>query len=203
MRSSLQCITTFTTIFSPLGQVTSRTQFGGYALSIDENIIALISKGDLYLRRSQSMSHLIQHAVLPAFVLKKRGYEVILNYFLITASISHQHALLLSLAECALKESKELIRKKKHKSRIKDLPNMCHKMETALLETGITSVIQLKSLGARYCWELLHRRNKNIGLLTLYNLQGAISGQHQAVLSTNIKKELNVWYQERVMSSLS
>ena len=199
MKSSLQCITTIKTIFSPLGQVTARTQFGGYALSIDENIIALISKGDLYLRRSQSMSHLLQHTVLPAFVLKKRGYEVILNYFLITDSIWHQHGLLLSLAECALKESKDLMRQKKHKSRIKDLPNICHKMETALLETGITSLMQLKSLGAKYCWDLLYRRNQNIGLLTLYNLQGAITGQHQAVLASNIKNELNRWYQERVL----
>lgn len=70
MKSSLQCITSTKTIFSPLGQVTVRTQFGGYALLIDENIIAIISEGDLYLRRSQSMSNLIQHTCLPAFVLK-------------------------------------------------------------------------------------------------------------------------------------
>lgn len=200
MKSSLQCITTIKTMFAPLGQVTARTQFGGYALSIDENIIALISEGDLYLRRSQSMSHLIQHTFLPAFVLKKRGYGVVLNYFLITTSIWHQNRLLLSLAECALNESKEFMWQKKNKSRIRDLPNMCHKMETALLEAGITTVMQLKSEGAKYCWNLLYQRNENIGLHTLYNLQGAISGQHQAVLATNLKKELSIWYQDRVLN---
>ncbi|MBS0907916.1 TfoX/Sxy family DNA transformation protein [Tatumella sp. JGM118] len=194
MKTSGQCIEESKKQLSALGKIESRTQFGGYSLSVEKVVFALVSEGDLYLRASEKMQSYLQHRRLQPFIFHKRGQCVSLNYYKVDPLLWQQSEALLELSHSSLKEARALRESQLSRQRLKDLPNLSVRLEILLKEAGITSVSHLRATGARQSWTLLRKKNKHLGLKTLYALQGAIFGQHQEVLSAGVKEELKHWY---------
>lgn len=195
MNGSYLCIEKARQVLAGLGHIESRTQFGGYSLSVDKVVFALISEGELYLRTSAALNQFMQQHPLMPFIFDKRGISVCLNYYKVDAVLWTMLHILLKLSQSALSEAQQCQLYKRSNIRLKDLPNMSIRYETLLREAGIFTVDELRQRGARGCWILMHNKNHHLGLDTLYALQGAISGEHRAVLSAKIREELRIWYQ--------
>jgi len=77
-----------------------------------------------------------------------------------------------------------------NEQRIKDLPNMTYNMEIMLKKSGVDSVTALKRLGALQSFVRLKKRFPEIGDKAVLSIQGAISGQHSAVLAKSERSKL-------------
>lgn len=62
---------------APLGNVESRTQFGGYALAVERVVFALIKDDQLYLRASEALREYVAKRPLEPLIFRKRGMPVI------------------------------------------------------------------------------------------------------------------------------
>lgn len=196
MKTSDECIEKTKKELSALGDIESRTQFGGYSLSVEKIVFAMVSEGELYLRASEPMRHYRQDHPLQPYIFHKRGQLLSLNYFRVDHFLWHQRDALLALSRGSLDEARACRLAEIAQRRLKDLPNLGVRMELLLREVGISSISRLCSLGARASWLRLKARNKHLGLQTLYALQGAILGQHQQVLPASLREELKNWFQD-------
>ncbi|WP_294901937.1 TfoX/Sxy family DNA transformation protein [Tatumella sp. UBA2305] len=183
-----------------LGEIQSRTQFGGYSLSVEKIVFALVSDGELYLRASETMQRYLQQRTLQPFIFHKRGQSISLNYFKVDSRLWHHTDELLELSRGSLDEARALRAAQVNCQRLKDLPNLSIRLEMLLIEVGVTTTTRLKDLGAKQCWARLRSKNRHLGLKTLYALQGAISGQHQEVLAREVREDLKRWYQQFTQS---
>lgn len=183
---------------SALGKIESRTQFGGYALSVEKVVFALVNEGELYLRASEALRSYGANRRLVPLVSRKRGMPVMLDYYKVDESLWQNPDRLLALSRASLQEARASREAKTRSLRLKDLPNLSLRMEMMLRQVGICTVKHLHEVGARQSWLKLKALNKHLGLKTLFALQGAISGQHQAALPQAIKAELSEWYQQTI-----
>lgn len=194
MKKALQVIEQSRQQLSALGNIESRTQFGGYALSVEKVVFALINEGELYLRASEALRGYAAERDLPLLVSRKRGMPVILDYYKVDEVLWQNPDHLLRLSEASLQEARNDRDKKNGSQRLKDLPNLSLRIEMMLRQVGICTAAHLRETGAKQSWLKLKALNKHLGLNTLLALQGAISGQHQAALPQAVKTELNEWY---------
>ncbi|MBK0095192.1 TfoX/Sxy family DNA transformation protein [Erwinia sp. S63] len=179
---------------APLGKIESRTQFGGYALTVEKVIFAYINEDALYLRASEELQTYHTQRALEPLVYRKRGMPVQLNYFKVDAKLWQDPDQLLRLSASALHAAQHELANRIVTLRLKDLPNLSLRMEMMLHKVGISSVKVLHEMGSRQSWLKLRAVNKHIGLKTLMALEGAISGHHQAALPAAIREELHAWY---------
>lgn len=177
-----------------LGNITVRSQFGGYSLAVEKVVFALITDGELYLRASATLKRYLRTQSLPPLVIDKRGIAVELRYYRIDDALWNNPPLLIALSKSALALAQRQKNARQNNVRLKDLPNLGIRMEMLLREVGINSVCALREAGAKNCWLRLHMRNQHLGLNCLMALQGAISGHHQAALPAEIKEELRDWF---------
>lgn len=177
-----------------LGEVKSRTQFGGYSLSVGEAVFAVVAEGELYLRACEQIQPYITERKMEALSLNKRGVSVDLNYYRVDRSLWSDDDLLLSFSQICLLGAQKQQQERRKNRRLKDLPNMGIRMEMLLRQVGVSSIEMLKEQGAKSCWLRLHACNKNVGLTVLLALQGAIAGQHYEVLPLAVKEELRGWF---------
>ncbi|MBT0722025.1 TfoX/Sxy family DNA transformation protein [Tatumella sp. TA1] len=194
MNRSQQCIADFTNKVCSLGCIQSKTQFGGYSLSIDSVVFALVKQGEVYLRGSEVMSQYLSQHTLNPFIFSKRGSAIALNYFSVSEQLWQDEISLLKLSRAALQDAKNCRVYKQAHRRLKDLPNLGIRFETLLREVGIHTEEQLRNAGVQQCWTLMYQRNKHLGLPTLFYLQGAIMGIHHAVLPQSVRHELIRWH---------
>jgi len=198
MNSSQQCIARYQQKIAYLGELTAKTQFGGYSLSFNQVVFALVKQGDLYLRGSEFMSSYLTKQTLLPFIFIKRGSAIALNYFKVSEQLWKDDITLLKLSRAALEDAQNCRVYKQNHRRLKDLPNLGIRFETLLREVGIHTEEQLRQTGVQQCWLLMYQRNKHLGLPTLFYLQGAVMGLHHAVLPENIKQELTLWHRNFV-----
>lgn len=196
MNSSQKCIVQFKKKITSLGDIDFKTQFGGYSLSIDGVVFALVKQGTVYLRGSEAMSFYLAYHPLTPFEFCKRGSAVSLNYFAVDSELWCDQVNLLKLSRSALVDAKNCRIYKQTHRRLKDLPNLGIRFETLLKEVGIHTEEQLRQTGVEQSWILMHQRNKHLGLSTLYYLQGAIMGLHHAVIPHHIREGLMAWHKE-------
>lgn len=194
MKKSRQMIDLSKERLSCLGEVQSRTQFGGYALAVEKVVFALVSDEQLYLRASEALKEYSAERPLQPLIFSKRGVPVSLGYFRVDEQLWQETATLEALSEAALLAARE----EQHTPsapRLKDLPNLGVRMEMMLYKVGICSVDNLYASGAKNSWLRLKSLNQHLGLKTLLALEGAISGHHQAALPEPVRAELKLWYQ--------
>ncbi|WP_324028662.1 competence protein TfoX [Pantoea sp. JZ2] len=180
---------------APLGNVESRTQFGGYALAVERVVFALIKDDQLYLRASEALREYVAKRPLEPLIFRKRGMPVSLNYFRVDENLWCDPEHLVALSAASLQTARREQDDRQGRVRLKDLPNVSLRLEMMLHEIGICSVKHLHEVGARACWLKLKRYNQHLGFKTLLALQGAISGHHEAALPPRVKAELGEWYQ--------
>ncbi|MBT0730641.1 TfoX/Sxy family DNA transformation protein [Rosenbergiella nectarea] len=196
MNSSQQRIAQYKKKVLHLGAIASKTQFGGYSLSLGDVVFALVKQGTLYLRGSEAMSQYLDTHPLAPFVFCKRGSAISLNYFTVDDALWQDDVNLLKLSRAAWRDAQNCRTYKQAHRRLKDLPNLGIRFETLLREVGIHTEEQLRQTGVKQCWTLMHERNKHLGPLTLLYLQGAIMGLHHAVIPHPIRDELMAWHKE-------
>ena len=83
--------------FSPLGDVRCRALFGGYSLSIDDTVFAMVAEGELYLRAAEESAQYCTAHKPHLLKLNKRGREVFLNYYRVDDALWEDHDMLLRL----------------------------------------------------------------------------------------------------------
>ncbi|QHM70523.1 TfoX/Sxy family DNA transformation protein [Mixta intestinalis] len=183
-----------------LGNITVRSQFGGYSLAVEKVVFALIANGELYLRGCETLNSYIRISkqLLSPLVINKKGLPVILHYYHINEALWADRPLLIKLSKSSLALARQQKNARRNNVRVKDLPNMGVRMEMLLREIGINSVHALREAGAKDCWLRLRARNQHLGLNCLLALQGAISGHHQAALPAEVKEELRHWFYHTV-----
>ncbi|WP_318376020.1 TfoX/Sxy family DNA transformation protein [Enterobacter sp.] len=181
---------------SELGTIRHRTLFGGYSLSVDDTVFAMVAKGDLYLRAcEQSAEYRAQHPA-PLLTMMKRGRPVVLNYYRVDDSLWHDRDTLMKLSTWSLAAAWKEKMQRLCKPRLKDLPNLNFQLEMLLWEAGVTDVLTLKKLGAKACWVRLRTLNTHLGVNVLLALEGAIEGMHKAALPAQQRQALTTWFTE-------
>ncbi len=178
-----------------LGKIESRTQFGGYALTVEKITFAYINDNVLYLRACEAIQHYNATRKLDPLIYRKRGVPVQLNYFKVDTQLWQDREQLLRLSAGSLAAAKQEVEDRLVSMRIKDLANLSLRIEMMLHHVGINSVRLLIDMGSRQTWLRLYEVNNNIGFKTLLALEGAIIGHHQAALSPAVRAELRAWYE--------
>ncbi|MEH0834425.1 TfoX/Sxy family DNA transformation protein [Pectobacterium cacticida] len=186
--------------FSPLGDITSRSQFGGYSIAANKIIFGLVSEGELYLRASKKDEKQFQQRDMPHLIYTKRGVPVPLNYYLVDETLWQDPERLLHFARLALMGAQYDKAIRKANGRLKDLPNLNHDIERLLWKAGIKNIDELQRHGAKNSYLELRKVRSNLSVNILLALAGAICGTHQAALPRVIRNELLEWYKNNSVS---
>ena len=84
----------------------------------------------------------------------------------------------------------------KTQNRLKALPNMTVSLEKLMISVDITDIQSFKRIGYLETYYRIKHKNPKLSLNILFGLYGALSGQHMALLSQELKKEIKLAYQE-------
>jgi len=179
-----------------LGEIECRSQFGGYSLSIENVVFALVAEGELYLRACEQVKPYIVERKMQPLHFTKRGMPVALDYYRVDDPLWKEHGQLVALSRLCLQGARQQRTQKQQNQRLKDLPNLTIRIETLLRQVGISTIAMLKEQGARRCWLKLYASNNNLGINVLFALEGAIAGRHYEALPESVKTELRQWHKE-------
>nr|WP_113866653.1 TfoX/Sxy family DNA transformation protein [Brenneria salicis]NMN91203.1 regulator of competence-specific genes [Brenneria salicis ATCC 15712 = DSM 30166]RBP62265.1 regulator of competence-specific genes [Brenneria salicis ATCC 15712 = DSM 30166]RLM30518.1 competence-specific regulator [Brenneria salicis ATCC 15712 = DSM 30166] len=188
--------------FASLGDITSRSQFGGYSIAANKIIFGVVLAGELYLRASEKDIALFHERNMPHLVYTKRGIPIPLNYYLVDESLWKNHLQLLQFARMSLAGAQYDKAAKNSSGRLKDLPNLNHDLERLLWKAGIRNVDELQQCGAKTSYLKLRAVSANLSVNILLALAGTICGTHQAALPNRIRNELLEWYERNAESFL-
>lgn len=188
----LQCME----LFASLGNIRARSQFGGYSLSANRVMFALISDGELYLRASQETEQYFCEQGMERLIYRKRGMAVLLRYFKVSKAQWEKPRALRRMAMLSLRGMQRDIdrRKNNEAGRLKDLPNLTLALERMLWEVGIENSDDLRLQGACVTYEKLCAVKKDLSINILMALEGAILGFHEAALPMASRELLTQWY---------
>lgn len=178
---------------SALGKIHHRALFGGYSLSIDDTVFAMVANGELYLRMCEQSA--VYHATTPPrlLTLAKRGRPISLNYYWVDETLWKNQPLLLQMSAMSLRAARNEKRLRCDSQRLRKLPNMTFQLELLLFEAGIHDVVTLKRLGAVAVWVRLRRLRKDLSINVLFALEGAIQGVHAARITSTRRQHLLEW----------
>jgi len=164
--------------FASLGTIRHRALFGGYSLSIDDTVFAMVSKGELYLRACEQTTGYYTKNPRRLLTLNKRGRPVSLNYYLVDEVLWRDRSLLLKMSEMSLQGAQSEKIRRGDPRRLKNSPNITFQLELLLSEAGIKDLEVLQVLGAVAAWMRLRRIRKDLSINVLFALEGAIQGIH-------------------------
>ncbi|WP_304164180.1 TfoX/Sxy family DNA transformation protein [Lonsdalea britannica] len=187
-------------VFSSLGTISSRSQFGGYSIAADKIIFALVSNGELYLRASRQHEVHFRAREMVSMVYTNRGVPVPLNYYEVDNTLWNNEPELLQLASLSLEGARQDKAIKTRSIRLKDLPNLNHYLERQLWKAGIRNIEQLHELGEIQTFLRLSVVRHDLNLSVLLALAGAIRGVHQAALPEHVRQELTEWFKHHLAS---
>lgn len=188
----LQCME----LFASLGNIRARSQFGGYSLSANRVMFALVSDGELYLRASHETEEYFCEQGMERLIYRKRGMAVLLRYFKVSKAQWEKPRALRRMAMLSLRGMQRDIdrRKNNEAGRLKDLPNLTLALERMLWEVGIENSDDLRLQGACVTYEKLCAVKKDLSINILMALEGAILGFHEAALPMASRELLTQWY---------
>ncbi|AUW02504.1 MAG: TfoX/Sxy family DNA transformation protein [Pseudomonadota bacterium] len=180
-------------LFEALGNIKSRSMFGGFGLFADETMFALVVNNQLHIRADRQTSSDFETQGLKPYVYKKRGFPVVTKYYAISDDLWDSTDRLIEVAKQSLETAKQ--EKKQQAStkpnRLKDLPNLRLATERMLKKAGIDSVEQLEEEGALNAYKAIQDTHAStVSLELLWALEGAINGTHWSVVPQSRRKEL-------------
>lgn len=182
-------------LFAPLGNIHARSQFGGYSLSANGIMFALISEGELYLRATPENEIHFRRQGMESLIYRKRGIAISLRYFKVGEHLWHEPEKLALLAKSSLQGMlNDKKTKKNGDARLKDLPNISLNLERLLWQIGISTSSQLRAQGACITYLKLRSVKHNVGLNVLIALEAAIHGFHEAALPVASRDLLTQWH---------
>lgn len=181
-------------LLKTLGKVQCRALFGGYSLTIDKAAFGMLVEGELFLRAGEQSAAYFTQRNSSKLRFTRRGRPIYLNYYRVDNDLWNNPPLLMQLAADSLTSANEDLASRQQVQRVKDLPNLTLQHEIWLWEVGIKDVETLKAYGSRESWLKLRTIKKNCGIKTLYALEGAIVGLHEAALPEQTRRELYEWF---------
>ncbi len=181
-------------LFEPLGDVTSRSMFGGFGLFINGTMFALIVQNQLHIRADDTTLEQFKAKGYQPYAYAKRGFPVITKYYSLPEECWNDKDAIFTLGQNAYRQAVE---EKNSQSqvkpqRLKDLPNLRLATERMLKKAGVNSVDDLYSQGAINAFKALKEYNPdaNVPLELLWALEGAINGTHWSVIPQSRRDEL-------------
>lgn len=165
-------------IFASLGTIRHRALFGGYSLSVDDTVFAMVSKGELYLRICEQASRYQTADSVRLLTLNKRGRPVSLNYYLVDDALWKDQPRLLKMSTLSLQAAQSEKMRRGDPRRLRNSPNITFQFELLLSEAGIHDLDRLRALGAVAAWRRLRCIRKDLSMNVLFALEGAIQGIH-------------------------
>lgn len=180
-------------LFELLGQVKSRSMFGGFGIFVDDTMFALVVNNQLHLRADDESAKVFSARGYLPYVYKKRGFPVVTKYFALpdTCWLNPNH--ILQEATTALHHAKaEREQQEQTKpTRLKDLPNLRLATERMLKKAGIHSVDQLQQAGSVAAYQAIRQsHSSDVSVELLWALEGAIEGKHWSVIPPSRREEL-------------
>lgn len=176
-----------------LGDIKSRSMFGGFGIFSGNTMFALIVNNKLHLRANQKTEQEFKQAGLQPYIYKKRGFPVTTKHYAIPEIWWSDPQKIIDQAKYSLKAALE-DKSNKEKStpdRIKDLPNLRLLNERMLKKIGIETIEQLHTIGALNAYKALQQTlDTPLNVELLWALEGAIRGQHWSVIPENRRHEL-------------
>ncbi|KGY07071.1 TfoX/Sxy family DNA transformation protein [Vibrio sp. MarTm2] len=180
-------------LFEQLGQIKSRSMFGGFGIFADETMFALVVNDKLHVRADAQLIKQCNALSLEPYVYKKRGFPVVTKYFALSDDISSDNEKTLALARQALIAAKEekKVQSKAKPNRLKDLPNLRLATERMLKKAGIDDVESLEEAGAVKAYKAIQSTHSaEVSVELLWALEGAIKGTHWSVIPQSRRQEL-------------
>lgn len=180
---------------SSLGKIGCRPLFGGYSLTVEGVVFAMVAEGELYLRACEQCADYFAQKSSSPLMYSKRGLPVALNYYRVDEELWENPDKLVELSIQALRSAQREKTKIKIRSRrLKDLPNLSLNIEVMLREVGIKDPQTLQLFGAKRSWLKIRNARRTVGIKVLLALAGAIHGVHEAVLPAEVRNELTEWW---------
>lgn len=172
-----------------LGNLSSRSMFGGFGLLLDGVMFAWVFDNKLYLRANQSNESAFTNLAMPPLSLSAGVISKLLHYYCVTDTLKANEEQLNELLELSIAGAvhDRLSKLKRKENRLKDLPNMTLSLERLLMQIGITRFDQLKEMGAAMTFHQLKCINRHLSINILFILASAIKGHHVAILSDEEK----------------
>ncbi len=182
-------------LFEPLGEVKSRSMFGGFGIFVDDIMFALVVNDCLHIRSDeQSKKYFAKQGCQP-YVYSKKGFPVVTKYYSLPQNYWDTPDEIFALAENAFLYAKN---EKKHQlkatpQRLKDLPNLRLSIERMLKKAGIETVADLMEQGSLHAYSAIVKTSSSTtpSLELLWALEGAINGIHWSVISQERRDELS------------
>ena len=164
-------------LFDQLGQIKSRSMFGGFGIFADDIMFALVVNDKLHIRADDKLANQFKTEGLTPYVYKKRGFPVVTKYFALTDNIETCEERALSLAYRSLEVAKKekTTQAKARPTRLKDLPNLRLATERMLKKAGIDSVENLEQIGSVKAFKAIQATHSaEVSIELLWALEGAI-----------------------------
>ena len=180
-------------LFEQLGQIKSRSMFGGFGIFADETMFALVVNDKLHVRADAQLTQQFKALELEPYVYKKRGFPVVTKYFALSDEWVADSKRTLQVAQQALNVAKEekKIQSKAKPNRLKDLPNLRLATERMLKKAGIDDVESLEQAGAVNAYKAIQSTHSaEVSVELLWALEGAINGTHWSVIPQARRQEL-------------
>ncbi|AKJ42557.1 TfoX/Sxy family DNA transformation protein [Pragia fontium] len=178
--------------FSELGELTSRSMFGGYGICKNKVMFGLVSDDKFYLRANKYLESVFISYGMSQFIYNKRGVPVLMKYYHVNESLWQNEEILKRFVTYALSSAMTDMEERliQEYLRLKDLPNLNIGIERLLRQVGVRTREDLMHLGALRTYIKLREFKRDVKLDLLFSLAGAIKGCHVAALPNSLRNEL-------------
>lgn len=180
-------------LFEQLGNVKSRSMFGGFGVFVDDTMFALVVNNRLHMRANDQSADKFKQQGYQPYIYKKRGFPVVTKYFALPEECWKNPQEILQEARIALQiaQNERENQTQTTPERLKDLPNLRLATERMLKKAGISSVAQLHKKGAIEAYKAIQQSHSTeVSLELLWALEGAIAGKHWSVIPHSRREEL-------------
>lgn len=180
-------------LFEQLGQIKSRSMFGGFGLFADDTMFALVVQDKLHIRADKLSVEQFEVKGFKPYVYKKRGFPVVTKYYAVSDELWDNTDSIITIAKHALQCAKQekQVQATAKPTRLKDLPNLRLATERMLKKAGIETVEDLQQKGSVNAYQAIKStHNTDVSVELLWALEGAINGTHWSVIPNDRRQEL-------------
>ncbi|HHF4012250.1 TPA: DNA transformation protein TfoX [Haemophilus influenzae] len=177
-----------------VGNVTFKNLFTGYGLfHKEETMFAIWQNKKLYLRGEDELAtQLIKLGCEPFTTNELNKRFVLSQYYALTEQVLRNNMLCRKLIILSIKQiiEQKLECTLRKLNRLKDLPNLTIKHESALIKVGITDVMMLREIGAENALVELKKNGSGATLDFYWKLVCALQNKNSQMLSQAEKERL-------------
>ncbi|MBI0006217.1 MULTISPECIES: TfoX/Sxy family DNA transformation protein [unclassified Gilliamella] len=184
--------------FSGFKDVSIRSFFGGFSLNSESTMFGWVDQKNFYLRAHPNYRSLFIDLGMKPLNLVFDGSNKLLDYYKVGDDLLTDRKKLHDIVKIVIEYAKQDQNEKlaKTQNRLKALPNMTVSLEKLMISVDITDIQSFKRIGYLETYYRIKHKNPKLSLNILFGLYGALSGQHMALLSQELKKEIKLAYQE-------